>query len=93
MQHDGRHGCHARCAATISSFHVIRAAMKNHRIAALLSFVAGFVDTAGFLGLQGHRACDGKFRYCSGLTASSPRCWRFRNSSWWSPWCDWPARP
>src|SRR5271154_719183 len=27
--------------------------MKNHRIAALLSFVAGFVDTAGFLGLQG----------------------------------------
>src|SRR5258707_14496535 len=28
-------------------------AMKNQRIAALLSFVAGFVDTAGFLGLQG----------------------------------------
>jgi uncharacterized membrane protein YoaK (UPF0700 family) len=27
--------------------------MKNQRIAALLSFVAGFVDTAGFLGLQG----------------------------------------
>jgi uncharacterized membrane protein YoaK (UPF0700 family) len=27
--------------------------MKNHRIAALLGFVAGFVDTAGFLGLQG----------------------------------------
>src|ERR1700740_467246 len=27
--------------------------MKNHRIAALLSFNGGFVDTAGFLGLQG----------------------------------------
>jgi uncharacterized membrane protein YoaK (UPF0700 family) len=27
--------------------------MKNQRLAALLSFVAGFVDTTGFLGLQG----------------------------------------
>jgi uncharacterized membrane protein YoaK (UPF0700 family) len=26
--------------------------MRNHVLAALLSFTGGFVDTAGFLGLQ-----------------------------------------
>jgi uncharacterized membrane protein YoaK (UPF0700 family) len=41
-----------RCRDLVISMRV-GAAMKNQRIAALLSFVAGYVDTAGFLGLQG----------------------------------------
>ena len=39
-------------------------ATKPIRVAALLSFNGGFVDTAGFLGLQGsvHRPCHRKLR-------------------------------
>jgi uncharacterized membrane protein YoaK (UPF0700 family) len=76
---------------------MIRAAMKNHRIAALLGFVAGFVDTAGFLGLQGLFTAHvtGNFVTLGATLVLGTHgvYWRFRNSSWWSPSRDWRARP
>ena len=74
--------------------------MKNHRIAALLGFVAGYVDTAGFLGLQGLFTAHVTGNFVTlgatlvlGTHGVVAKLLALRNSSWWSPSHDWPAPP
>jgi uncharacterized membrane protein YoaK (UPF0700 family) len=67
--------------------------MKKLDIMVLLSFTAGFVDTASFLGLEGLFTAHvtGNFvtlgaRWYTEPMVCWPSCWRFPNSSSWSPW-------